>query len=109
MGKVIGIDLGTTNSVAAYLGPNGPQLLPGPHGEWLFPSLVAFSKNGEILVGDPAKTQIVLNRNTVYSVKRLMGKKFSEVEPYLYQFNYDIVDSGDDHTKIKIEDKLYNR
>jgi len=108
MGKVIGIDLGTTNSVAAYLGPNGPQLLPGPHGERLFPSLVAFSKNGEILVGDPAKTQIVLNRNTVYSVKRLMGKKFSEVEPYLYQFNYDIVDSGDDHTKIKIEDKLYS-
>lgn len=108
MGIVIGIDLGTTNSVSAYLGPNGPQLLPGPHGERIFPSLVAFSKSGDILIGDPAKSQIVLNKNTIYSVKRLMGKKYSEIEPYKNQFSYTLIDDGNDRVKIKIDDNLYS-
>lgn len=108
MGIVIGIDLGTTNSVAAYMGPNGPQLLPGPHGERIFPSLVAFVKSGEILVGDPAKSQIVLNPNTIYSVKRLMGKKYSEVEPYLDQFSYSIVDDGTGRVNIKVGENRYS-
>ncbi len=108
MGIIIGIDLGTTNSVAAFMGPNGPQLLPGPHGERIFPSLVAFSKSGEVLIGDSAKSQIVLNKNTVYSVKRLMGKKYSEVEPYLDQFVYSVVDDGNDRVKIKVDEKLYS-
>ncbi len=108
MGKVIGIDLGTTNSVVSYMGDNGPEIILNRMGDRILPSLIAFTKSSETLIGNPAKSQMVINPNTVHSVKRLMGKKFSEVEPYLYQFQYDIVEDTGDKIKIKVEDKLYS-
>ncbi len=108
MGKIIGIDLGTTNSVVSYMGENGAELVLSSQGERIMPSLVAFTKDDKILVGNPAKSQMVLNTNTVHSVKRLMGKRFSEVQPYLYQFNYEIIEDSDDRLKIKIDNVLYS-
>ena len=99
MGKVIGIDLGTTNSVAAYVEGKNPEVVLTPEGERLLPSLVAFSKAGERLVGNPAKSQLITNPNTIYSVKRLVGKRYSEVAPYLEQFSYPIVE-GEDDTRV---------
>jgi len=108
MGKVIGIDLGTTNSVAAYMEGKNPEIILTPEGERLLPSLVAFSKTGDRLVGAPAKSQLITNVNTIYSVKRLIGKRYSEVAPYLRQFNYTIVESEGDMLKIRINDVLFS-
>lgn len=108
MGKIIGLDLGTTNSVAAYVEGKKPEIILTPEGERLLPSLVAFSKTGERLVGNPAKSQLITNTNTIYSIKRLIGKKFSEVEPYLKQFNYPIVKGKGDMVKMKIDDVLFS-
>src|SRR5258708_19742119 len=81
MAKVIGIDLGTTNSCMAVMEGGEPAVLENSEGRRVTPSVVAFSKTGERLVGDAAKRQAVTNsRNTVYSIKRFMGRKFSEVE-----------------------------
>lgn len=108
MGKVIGIDLGTTNSVAAYVEGKNPEVVLTPEGDRLLPSLVAFSKTGERLVGNPAKSQLITNPNTIYSVKRLVGKRYSEVSPYLEQFSYPIVEGEDDTLKIKVNDVLFS-
>lgn len=108
MGKVIGIDLGTTNSVAACIEGKTPEIVLTPEGDRLLPSLVAFGKTGERLVGNPAKSQLITNVNTIYSVKRLMGKRFSEVSPYLDQFNYDLVEGENDTIKIEIGDVLFS-
>jgi molecular chaperone DnaK len=108
MGTIIGIDLGTTNSVAAYMEGNNPRIILTPEGERLLPSLVAFGKSGERLIGNPAKSQLITNINTIYSVKRLIGKRYSEVAPYLKQFNYSIVEGEEDTLKIKINDLLFS-
>ncbi len=108
MGKVIGIDLGTTNSVAAFFEGGSAHIVPTPEGEWLLPSMVAFTHAGDRLVGSPAKSQLITNPNTIYSVKRLMGKRYSEVKPYLYQFNYQIVESEDDTLRIRVNDVLFS-
>jgi molecular chaperone DnaK len=107
MGKVIGIDLGTTNSVAAFFEGGSAHIVPTPEGERLLPSLVAFTSAGDRLVGNPAKSQLITNPNTIYSVKRLMGKRFSEVKPYLYQFNYQIVEGEDDTLRVRVNDVLF--
>ena len=81
MAKVIGIDLGTTNSCMAVMEGGEPVVLENSEGRRTTPSVVAFTKTGERLVGDAAKRQAVTNsRNTVYSIKRFMGRKFDEVE-----------------------------
>ena len=81
MGKVVGIDLGTTNSVIATVIGGEPQVIPNAEGSRLTPSVVAFTKTGERLVGQMAKRQAILNpENTVYSIKRFMGRRYSEVE-----------------------------
>jgi molecular chaperone DnaK len=108
MGKVIGLDLGTTNSVAAFFEGGGAHIVPTPEGERLLPSLVAFTHAGDRLVGNPAKSQLVTNPNTIYSVKRLVGKRYSEVKPYLYQFNYQIVEGEDDTLRILVNDVLFS-
>ena len=108
MGKVIGIDFGTTNSVVAFYGSKNPEIILTPEGDRLLPSVVVFTKTGERLIGNPAKTQLITNVNSIYSVKRLHGKRFSEIEPYLYQFTYEIVEGRDDTLKIKINDTLYS-
>jgi molecular chaperone DnaK len=108
MGKVIGLDLGTTNSVAAFFEGGGAHIVPTPEGERLLPSMVAFTHAGDRLVGNPAKSQLITNPNTIYSVKRLVGKRYSEVKPYLYQFNYQIVEGEDDTLRIRVNDVLFS-
>ena len=81
MGKTVGIDLGTTNSVVAALEGGEPTVIPNAEGSRTTPSVVAFTKDGERLVGAPAKRQAIINpENTVYSIKRFMGRRFEEVE-----------------------------
>ncbi len=108
MGKVIGFDLGTTNSVAAFFEGGSAHIVPTPEGERLLPSMVAFTHAGDRLVGTPAKSQLITNPNTIYSVKRLMGKRYSEVKPYLYQFSYQIVEGEDDTLRIRLNDVLFS-
>ena len=81
MNKIIGIDLGTTNSVVAVMEGGEPVVISTAEGSRLLPSVVAFNKNGERLVGQTAKRQAVINpENTVYSIKRFMGRRFEEVD-----------------------------
>ncbi|MGE5341861.1 MAG: molecular chaperone DnaK [Candidatus Omnitrophota bacterium] len=108
MGKVIGIDLGTTNSAVAFVEGSHPTIILTQEGERLLPSMVAFSSKGERLVGNPAKSQFLTNTNTIYSVKRLMGKRYSEIKPYLGQFHYKIVEGDDDTLRIRIDDTLFS-
>ena len=80
MGKIIGIDLGTTNSCVAVMEGNEPKVITNAEGQRTTPSVVAFTKKSEVLVGQPAKNQIITNAdNTVYSIKRSMGRKLTEV------------------------------
>src|SRR5437667_4989495 len=81
MARVIGIDLGTTNSAVAYMEGGEPTIIPNAEGGRITPSVVAFTKNGERLVGQVAKRQAITNPdNTIYSVKRLMGRRFTDPE-----------------------------
>lgn len=81
MAKIIGIDLGTTNSVAAVVRGGEPVVIPTAEGGPIAPSVVAFNKSGEVLVGQVAKRQAIVNpENTVYSIKRFMGRRYDEVE-----------------------------
>ena len=109
MGKVIGIDLGTTNSVVAIYESKTPSIILTQDGDRILPSVGAFTADGDRLVGNPAKGQLITNpENTVYSVKRLMGKRYSEVAPYLTQFSYEIVEGKDDTLKIEINDQIFS-
>src|SRR3990172_8634166 len=103
MAKIIGIDLGTTNSVVAVMEGGDPTVISTAEGGRLCPSVVAFSKNGERLVGQTAKRQSVVNsENTVYSIKRFMGRHYDEVETERKMVPYEIVrgPSGDARVKI---------
>src|SRR5262249_32844053 len=92
MAKVLGIDLGTTNSCMAVMEGGEPVVLENSEGRRVTPSVVAFTKTGERLVGDAAKRQAVTNsRNTVYSIKRFMGRKFDEVQEELKRVPYKVV------------------
>jgi molecular chaperone DnaK len=109
MGKVIGIDLGTTNSVVSVLETKNPAIILSPEGDRLLPSIIAFTKDGERLVGNPAKSQMITNPfNTISSAKRLMGKRYSEIKPYAHQFSYDIVEGPEDTIKIKINEMVFS-
>jgi molecular chaperone DnaK len=109
MGKILGIDLGTTKSAIAYLEGNVPEIILTPEGHRLLPSIVAFTASGERLVGQPAKSQMITNPlNTISSVKTLMGKKYSEVEPYLKEFPFHIIKYGDDLLRIEINNQVYS-
>jgi len=105
MGKTIGIDLGTTNSVVSFFDKGKGKIILTTEGDRLLPSVIGFTKNGERLVGSPAKSQIVTNPlNTVHSVKRLMGKKFSEVKNEINKFAFKIIQGKNDTIKVQIED-----
>ncbi len=109
MGKIIGIDLGTTNSAMAVMEGGQPTIIANAEGNRTTPSVVAMAKNGEILVGQVAKRQAVINPdNTIYSVKRLIGRKFEdeEVQRDLKLMSYKIVKSGDT-VKVKMGEKEY--
>ncbi len=108
MAKVLGIDLGTTNSCFAVMEGGEPLVLENSEGKRTTPSVVAFAKNGERLVGEAAKRQAVTNsRNTVYSVKRFMGRKFDEVQEEVKRVPYKVVraSNGDAHIEVEVEGK----
>jgi len=108
MAKVLGIDLGTTNSCMAVMEGGEPLVLENSEGKRTTPSVVAFAKNGERLVGEAAKRQAVTNpRNTVYSVKRFIGRKFDEVQEELKRVPYKVVraSNGDAHIEVEVEGK----
>jgi molecular chaperone DnaK len=111
MSKVIGIDLGTTNSVVAVMEGGDPTVIPTAEGSRLLPSVVAFNKNGERLVGQTAKRQAVINpENTVYSIKRFMGRHFSEVETERRMVPYQVVTgtAGDARVKLPATGREYS-
>ena len=96
MGKIIGIDLGTTNSCVAVMEGNEPVVIQNSEGGRTTPSVVAFSKDGERLVGAPAKRQAITNpKKTVASVKRFMGRMFAEVNSEMRHISYDVVKDND--------------
>src|ERR1041385_5698593 len=108
MAKVIGIDLGTTNSCMSVMEGGEPVVLENSEGRRVTPSVVAFTKSGERLVGDAAKRQAVTNsKNTIYSIKRFMGRKFSEVEEEKKRVPYKVVPgpNGDAHVEVEVEGK----
>ncbi|HSB88435.1 MAG TPA: molecular chaperone DnaK [Anaerolineales bacterium] len=103
MSKIIGIDLGTTNSVVSVMEGGSPTVIPTAEGGNLCPSVVAFSKNGERLVGQTAKRQAVVNsENTVYSIKRFIGRHISEVETERGMVSYQVVEGPADDVRVKI-------
>ncbi len=108
MAKVIGIDLGTTNSVVAVIEGGEPVVIPNAEGSRLTPSVVGFTKGGERLVGQPAKRQAVINaENTVYSIKRFMGRRHSEVENERKMVPFHVVPGPNDMAVVQVGEKQY--
>nr|NQU89456.1 molecular chaperone DnaK [Bacteroidota bacterium] len=108
MGKIIGIDLGTTNSCVAVMEGNEPVVIPNSEGRRTTPSIVAFTENGERKVGDPAKRQAITNpTQTVYSIKRFMGEPYDRVQKEINRVSYKVVKGENDTTRIKIKDRQY--
>jgi len=109
MGKVIGIDLGTTNSCVAVMEGGKPAVIVNAEGGRTTPSVVAFQKNGEILVGQLAKRQAITNPfNTIFSIKRFMGRKYSEVVQEAKNFPYKVVEGPNGDARVEIEGKQYS-
>jgi molecular chaperone DnaK len=109
MGKIIGIDLGTTNSCVSVMEGNEPVVIPNSEGGRTTPSVVAFTKGGERLIGQPAKRQAVTNpKNTVFSIKRFMGRKKSEVGTEINEVPYEVAAGDNDSARVKIGDRLYS-
>ena len=109
MSKIIGIDLGTTNSCMAVMDNGEYKIIPNAEGNRTTPSIVAFTKSGERLVGQTAKRQAVTNpKNTIFSIKRLMGRKFSEVRRERELVPYEIAEAPNGDAHVKIGDKLYS-
>src|SRR5215213_6275709 len=105
MSKILGIDLGTTNSCMAIMEGGEPVVIPNAEGARTTPSVVAFTKTGERLVGQAAKRQAVTNpRNTVFSAKRLIGRKFSEVGAEIASFPFKVVEGkgGDAYIEAQV-------
>jgi molecular chaperone DnaK len=108
MAKAVGIDLGTTNSVIAAMEGGQPTVIPNAEGARTTPSVVAFTENGERLVGQLARRQSVLNpKGTITSAKRFIGRKFDEVASEISTISYDVVSGPDGAVRFKIRDKLY--
>ncbi len=111
MPRIIGIDLGTTNSVVAVMEGGEPVVIPTAEGPRLLPSVVAFNKNGERIVGQPAKRQAVINpENTIFSIKRFMGRRFDEVQTERKMVPYEVVEgpSGDARVRVPVMNREYS-
>ena len=109
MGKILGIDLGTTNSCMAVMDGTTFKIIPNAEGANTTPSVVAFTKTGERLVGQTAKRQAVTNpKNTIFSVKRFMGRKYSEVKDEISRVPYEVVEGKNGDAYIKAGDKTYS-
>src|SRR3569833_378580 len=108
MAKIIGIDLGTTNSVVAVMEGAQPKVLITAPGSRLTPSVVAFTDKGEILVGQTAKHQQVTNpKNTVFSIKRFMGRRHKEVAQEEKMVPYEVLGGSEEYVKVKVRGKDY--
>ena len=110
MGKIIGIDLGTTNSCVAVMEGNEPVVIQNSEGRRTTPSILAFldGGNGERKVGDPAKRQAITNpEHTINSVKRFMGKRFSDVKKEMKHISYKLESGTNDVVRVKIGDRNY--
>ena len=109
MGKIIGIDLGTTNSCVAVMEGNEPAVIINSEGKRTTPSIVAFAENGERKIGDPAKRQAITNpKKTIFSIKRFMGESYDRVTKDISRVPYQ-VDRGDNNTpRVNIDDRHYS-
>ncbi|WP_341656114.1 molecular chaperone DnaK [Blattabacterium cuenoti] len=108
MSKIIGIDLGTTNSCVAVMEINDPVVIPNSEGKRTTPSIVAFVEGGERKIGDPAKRQAVTNpQKTIFSIKRFMGRMYSEVTEELKHIPYKVIKGGNNTPRVDIEKRLY--
>ena len=108
MRKVIGIDLGTTNSCVAVMEGNEPVVIPNSEGKRTTPSIVAFLDNGERKVGDPAKRQAITNpKHTIYSIKRFMGNSYDEVSKEIARMPYQVVKGDNNTPRVQINDRKY--
>ncbi len=108
MGKIIGIDLGTTNSCVAVMEGNEPVVIPNSEGRRTTPSIVAFTDNGERKVGDPAKRQAIINpRKTVSSIKRFMGETFESTSSDRSRVSYEVAKGDNSTPRVKIDDRMF--
>ena len=108
-GKIIGIDLGTTNSVVSVMEGNDPIVIANAEGMRTTPSIVAFAKNGERLVGQAAKRQSITNpKNTIYSIKRFMGRFMNEVNEEMKLVPYEVTKGDNNTARVKISDRVYS-
>lgn len=108
MGKIIGIDLGTTNSVVSVMEGGEPVVITNTEGARTTPSIVAFKKDGERLVGAPAKRQAITNpEHTIFSIKRFMGRNYDEVSSELKTVPYEVVKGDNNTARVKIDDRVY--
>ncbi|MFN5785943.1 MAG: Hsp70 family protein, partial [Flavobacteriia bacterium] len=108
MGKIIGIDLGTTNSCVSVMEGNEPVVIANSEGKRTTPSVVAFVEGGERKVGDPAKRQAITNpTKTIYSIKRFMGSSFDETKREADRVPYEVVKGDNNTPRVKIDDRLY--
>ena len=108
MGKIIGIDLGTTNSCVAVLEGSEPVIIPNSEGNRTTPSIVAFLDNGDRKVGDPAKRQAVTNpKRTISSIKRFMGETYDQVAKEIARVSYEVVKGDNNTPRVKVGDRLY--
>lgn len=109
MGKIIGIDLGTTNSCVAVMEGNEPVVIPNSEGRRTTPSIVAFVENGERKVGDPAKRQAITNpKKTIYSIKRFMGESYDQVGNEVKRVAYEVVRGDNNTPRVVIDDRKYS-
>ncbi|MFA8341626.1 MAG: molecular chaperone DnaK [Rhodothermaceae bacterium] len=109
MGKIIGIDLGTTNSCVSVMEGNEPVVIPNAEGGRTTPSIIGFTKSDERLVGQPAKRQAVTNpHNTIFSIKRFMGRRMAEVSSELTEVPYKVVAGDNDSARVDIDGRLYS-
>ena len=108
MGKIIGIDLGTTNSCVAVLEGKDPVVIPNSEGRNTTPSVVAFVDGGERKVGDPAKRQAITNPGrTIYSIKRFMGETYDQVKKEIDRVPYKVVRADNNTPRVDIDGRLY--
>lgn len=108
MGKIIGIDLGTTNSCVSVMEGNEPVVITNSEGHRTTPSIVAFTKDGERKVGEPAKRQAITNpQNTIASIKRFMGEPYSKMTKEIDRVTYNVVRGENDTVRLKIDDRMY--
>lgn len=109
MGKIIGIDLGTTNSCVSVMEGNEPVVIPNSEGKRTTPSIVGFVENGERKIGDPAKRQAITNpTKTVYSIKRFMGEGFGNVSKEVSRVPYQVVKGDNNTPRVQIDDRKYS-